>query len=289
MDQVIQQAQDRLIKRRAELKATEPPIQWMQSVDRCEHGILISIGCCICNPHETDNVENCEHGREKDGYCPECYAKKEHEDYVEQEKKKYREELSDLRPCLKKSGVPSKYLGHSFDSFIGNDKAIRECRSYQNGGLVLFGATGCGKTHLAVSVMRERLKNNISSLIEREWRPGYTYMPEQSQFITIPDLLLEIRSSFGDDSGRTEEQVIDHYSTIPFLVLDDMGSEKTTEFSITTLYIIIDRRDRDLLPTVITTNLSSQETEERLDARIASRLAGWKNIRINMPDYRKKR
>jgi DNA replication protein DnaC len=73
------------------------------------------------------------------------------------------------------------------------------------------------------------------------------------------------------------------------LVLDDLGAEKTTEFAITTLYIIIDRRIRDAKRTIITTNLSLKEIEDKLDARIASRLSGMQNVKISMPDYRKKR
>jgi DNA replication protein DnaC len=73
------------------------------------------------------------------------------------------------------------------------------------------------------------------------------------------------------------------------LCLDDLGAEKTTEYAITTLYLIIDRRIRNEMQTIITTNLSLDEIEATLGARIASRLAEMKIIKINMPDYRKKR
>jgi len=74
-----------------------------------------------------------------------------------------------------------------------------------------------------------------------------------------------------------------------FLIIDDLGAEKSTEFSITTLYIILDRRIRELKTTIITTNLSMSQIEEHLGARIASRLSEMKNIKINMPDHRKRR
>jgi len=265
------------------------PTPWMQSADRCQHGVLLSIGCHICNPRESTDTEKCEHGQLKTSFCWECKEKESDIEYVAGEKKKYAALLADPTIPLRKAGVPAKYIGHSFESFLENPRAVDECLKYKDGGLVLYGATGCGKTHLAISVMRERLKNSIKRIMDREWKSGHSYTPERSKFITIPDLLLEIRASFKDGSDKTEEEIINNYSTVPFLVMDDLGSEKTTEFSITTLYIIIDRRDRELLPTVVTTNLSSQEIEEKLDARISSRLAGWKNIKINMPDYRKKR
>jgi DNA replication protein DnaC len=262
----------------------------MQSAERCSHGILWSIGCCICDPkQDSEIVEKCEHGYSKEDFCYGCHEKKQSDEYIAKEKDRYTKMLNDLSPSLRHNGVPAKYLDRSYETFTGNQKAIDECKKYQSGSCVLHGQTGCGKTHLAVSIMRERLKNDILGLIEREWEQGHAYSPEYSKFVTIPDLLLEIRSSFHGEPEETEEQIIDKYSTVPFLILDDLGSEKTTDFAITTLYIIIDRRDRELLPTVVTTNLSSQEIEEKLDARIASRLAGWKNIKINMPDYRKKR
>ena len=135
--------------------------------------------------------------------------------------------------------------------------------------IVLRGETGCGKTHLAVALIQHA---------------GHGY------FTTVPELLLRIRSTFNEGLLReTEADVIDDICRHDLLVLDDLGAEKTTEYAITTLYIIIDRRIRDAKRTIITTNLSLKEIEEKLDARIASRLSGMQNIKINMPDYRKKR
>ncbi|MBW2647105.1 MAG: ATP-binding protein, partial [Deltaproteobacteria bacterium] len=169
--------------------------------------------------------------------------------------------------------IPRKYIHCAFEGFQGNDKLIKTCQEYRGGGLVLSGNTGCGKTFLSIAFLREYVKRGKA----KPW------------FVTVPDLLLEIRSSFRDEADRSEADIVDEYSTIPFLVLDDLGSEKTTEFTITTLYIILDRRDREMLDTIITTNLTLAEISEKLSARIASRLAGMRNIKINMPDYRKLR
>jgi DNA replication protein DnaC len=111
-------------------------------------------------------------------------------------------------------------------------------------------------------------------------------MEHDALFITVPDLLLKIRASFNGE-GTTEDAIIREYAEIPLLMLDDMGAEKSTEFSITTLYIILDRRIRDCRRTIITTNLSKEEIEKTFGARIASRLAGMENIKINMPDRRR--
>ena len=167
--------------------------------------------------------------------------------------------------------IPKAYRECRFDTFHGNDKIVQGLMKLADTGcdIVLRGETGCGKTHLAVAIMQHA---------------GHGY------FTTAPELLLRIRSTFNEGTMReSEDEVIRDLCFHELLVLDDLGAEKTTEFAITTLYIIIDRRIRDAKRTIITTNLSLKEIEEKLDARIASRLSGMQNVKINMPDYRKKR
>ena len=178
--------------------------------------------------------------------------------------------------------TPKAYKDCSFDNFKGNEKLIEELNKLiTSDGIVLRGNTGCGKTHLAIA---------MGKLIPAEWRSTRSGgLIPGAIFTTAPELLLKIRSSFQDGAGQTEEGLIDYYSGCSLLILDDLGSEKTSEFAVTTLYIILDRRLRDCRKTIITTNLNKEEIDKTFGARIASRLAGMENIKINMPDYRKKR
>jgi DNA replication protein DnaC len=107
----------------------------------------------------------------------------------------------------------------------------------------------------------------------------------------MPELLMEIRATYNvkKKDAPTEEEVVEKYSRCGVLVLDDLGAEKVTDFSITTLYLIIDRRNRDLRPTIVTTNLSLQEIGEKIDGRISSRLSEMKIVHLALPDYRKRR
>ena len=198
------------------------------------------------------------------------------------DKKEWAERLrSTENVVLTMFGVPKKYRGMSFETFRGNDDLVKLCSEYAEVGLVLQGNAGVGKTHLAVSILRSK--------IEPEEFPTNRKL-QKASFVTVPKLLLEIRNSFRDDNeGRSEKQIVDYYSEVQFLILDDLGSEKSTEFAVATLYIIIDRRDSEMMDTVITTNLTLDEIERKLSARIASRMAGMKNVTIKMDDYRKKR
>jgi DNA replication protein DnaC len=213
------------------------------------------------------------------------------------------------------SSIPKKFLGKSLDNFDGAEQIKKVCYEYidgfsrdkrtvksdyeggedlvvdyglkSGGSILLIGKTGCGKTHLAISIYKE--------LVRRFILDGY-----RSKFTTAPELLLEIRATYrpsskkySDDGGRceaeTEQEVLDNYSTCEFLILDDLGAEKVSDFTIQSLYLIIDRRNREMRPTIVTTNLSLEEIETQIDARMASRLADMTIIKLTMPDYRKKR
>lgn len=203
----------------------------------------------------------------------------------------------DLKAC----GVHEKYQPCDFDNFIGNDRIVKGLRGYTGGGLVLRGITGSGKSHLAVALMKhvygmrwEKYCNDVIGGIGMQESGSVVSTmagrrPDLSmRFITIPNLLLDIREAYAPNSTKTEKQLIEDFASISFLVLDDLGAEKSSEFAITALYILIDRRDAEMKDTVITTNLSQKEIELKLNARIASRLAGWENVAIDMPDYRKR-
>lgn len=173
----------------------------------------------------------------------------------------------------KRNNIPKRYIGSSFDTFAGNDPLVKTVQSYLEGDsdIIFMGKTGSGKSHLAASCLKE---------LRIDW----------ARFVTAPELLLEIRASFGNrEEKETEQEIINRYCEYQILVLDDLGAEKSSDYSITTLYLIIDRRIRNCKRTIITTNLTLEEIELNLDARIASRLSGMKIVKITMPDYRKKR
>lgn len=173
--------------------------------------------------------------------------------------------------------IPQKHLSRSLDNFGKNTKVVKMCRKYSLepiNSLFFTGVCGCGKTHLAVAILREMVKANTV---------------ERAYFITAPELLLEIRRSFQDSADTNEGEIIEYYATMPFLILDDLGAEKVSEWAVTTLYLIVDRRNREERPTIFTSNLGLDEIEQKLNARIASRLADCRVIQLDMPDYRKMR
>ncbi|MBP7527128.1 MAG: ATP-binding protein [Syntrophorhabdaceae bacterium] len=181
-------------------------------------------------------------------------------------------------PILRSIGVGRRYVTCSFDSYEGKPQIVAACRSCGADpfDLVLTGDTGTGKTHLAVGVLRELVRN------------GHIRYADDARFVPVPELLADIRACYRP-GGPDERDIMDRYSRLKYLVLDDLGAEKTSEWSISTLYLIIDRRYRDMRPTIVTTNLSMKEIPAILGQRISSRLTGGKIIEIKAGDYRTKR
>lgn len=88
----------------------------------------------------------------------------------------------------------------------------------------------------------------------------------------VPALLLKIRSTFDGKGRGTEEQIIREHSKCPLLVLDDLAAERVTDYTVSTLYQILNTRGEYERLTVVTSNLNLDGIARLFDDRIASRL-----------------
>src|SRR5450432_233232 len=136
------------------------------------------------------------------------------------------------------------------------------------GWLLLQGAYGTGKTHLAAAIANYRLE-----------------MGEPLLFITAPDLLDYLRSTYGPSSEIGYDERFEQFRTAPLLIVDDLGAESQTPWALEKLYQLFSFRHTAKLPTVITTN----KAPEAFDPRIYSRLVDQKltrSISLEVPDRR---
>ena len=140
-----------------------------------------------------------------------------------------------------------------------------------DGWLLITGTHGCGKTHLAVSI------------VERCIQAG-----EATLFTFVPDLLDHLRATFNPNSDVQYDQLFEQVKSVPLLILDDLGAESSTPWAKEKMYQIVVHRHNGRLPTVITTYLEMKEIEEshpRLASRLKdSTLVNW--VPVGAPDYR---
>jgi len=122
-------------------------------------------------------------------------------------------------------------------------------------GLLIRGGTGAGKTHIAVGILRQ--------VIDK----GYTGL-----YCNVPDLLARLRATYESHSEESEADVIEACCACDLLILDDLGSESTTEWVLDRLYLLINRRYESLRPIIVTTNCNEEELREKVGKRIVSRL-----------------
>ncbi len=126
--------------------------------------------------------------------------------------------------------------------------------------LVLFGGTGLGKTHLSTAA--------ATTVIER----GHDVM-----YISAVSLIADFEfNRFGNRSMGISEDVrsTDRYYDCDLLVIDDLGTEITNQFTTSVLYDLINTRLARRRATLISTNLSQDEFRRRYWDRITSRIFG---------------
>ena len=148
------------------------------------------------------------------------------------------------------------------------ERVSEEFANRLQGWLMLEGAYGCGKTHLAAAIANACVHRGVPTL-----------------FITVPDLLDSLRFAYGSPE-TTFEARFDEIRNADLLVMDDFGTQNATSWAQEKLFQIINYRYINKLPTVITTNLILDEIESRIRSRLQD--ADFvQHIRIISPDYRR--
>lgn len=167
----------------------------------------------------------------------------------------------------------ARYKGASLDDFdrTVKFKAIKATKH----GFYIQGPVGVGKTHLLHAHYRS-LPVLVKPIPEREESSrgqirGF-HLPGKKLFVPSVQLLSAIRDSYRQGSGVSENDLIKNYARVKWLYIDDLGVEKPSAWAVQILFMILDARYNDMLPTFFSSNLPLSDIAKQLSQRIASRI-----------------
>ena len=181
------------------------------------------------------------------------YDRKQAEEKARKEGEERRRAMQNrIDRLLGNSGIKKRFQQRTFPNFRtdtpGRQKNYRVAKEYADNfayhkakgdGLYIEGTNGTGKTHLAAAIALQLIGEGIPVICK-----------------TSSDLLLDVKKAF-DNEGVTEAQVLDAYKKVDLLIIDDLGKEQCSDWSMSTLYSILNDRYEDMKPTIVTTNYNT--------------------------------
>ena len=159
----------------------------------------------------------------------------------------------------KQAGIPetSKFFDCKKEDLRGDDKYLKMVENifkwdFKEPAIlsILSEWNGCGKTHIAVSLLKKHIygKTQIFKQIEgtaydieeheRDFENSFSKIKFKKEY----DIYYEILASYRQNSFQSEESIINDYCDLDFLVIDDMFSSKENEFARRVILTIIDKR-----------------------------------------------
>jgi DNA replication protein DnaC len=131
--------------------------------------------------------------------------------------------------------------------------------AYKGKSLFICGKSGVGKTVLACCLLKYQIRQE-----------------HRCKFINYPDFINRLRNMYF--KNNPEESPYDYAESIAqfdgWLCLDDIGVENQTDYTKQITYYIINSREINELPVIITSNFRLSDLADKIDSRIASRISG---------------
>lgn len=121
-------------------------------------------------------------------------------------------------------------------------------------GLLLYGGVGTGKTYIAACIINALVEQGVTCKLTNFSRLANEWMAREF---------------------NEKQNFIDGLNTYELLVIDDLGSERSSDFMNELVYSVIDTRHKSGKPMIVTTNLSGDDLKHPKDVtseRVFSRL-----------------
>jgi DNA replication protein DnaC len=183
---------------------------------------------------------------------------------------------------LRGAGIPEGTERMTLDNFRptpGTRTAYEAARAFAANpgprGIVFAGPMELGKTHLSLGIARRLVERGVGSICR-----------------TVPEVMDLLRAALDRGDQDSVWGTMEVLRLTPVLILDDLGAERSTEWTRERLFVVVNGRELGGTPIVGSTN---HPTPDALAAaigglqgeRIASRLnrsSDW--IQLSGPPYR---
>ena len=162
------------------------------------------------------------------------------------------------------------YFEYMVDKFsIINEKLLENAKNNEPLNIFLSGKTGTGKTFLSRYIEKNMINNNKSVI-----------------YISVNDLLNVVFKDFSSDNNETNP-LLDYINDCDMLILDDLGKENISTFTIKYIYNLIDNRLTHNKSTIVCSQHNYTEISEVYDESLTTRLYNYFiTVRLEGKDLR---
>ena len=169
-----------------------------------------------------------------------------------------------------RAALPERYWSASLDDLAETAYVpVMDWLLNPTDGLFITGPCGTGKTHLAAGMVRQLITKGVNVKLVR-----------------CAAFYADVREMFKGESQRAEAAIMAPLENCRYLILDDLGAGSLSDCERRYTLELLDVRLNRMRPTVVTSNWNLAEISERLDDRIASRLAGFTALELTGRDRR---
>lgn len=172
--------------------------------------------------------------------------------------------------------IPNRWLSKELNDLEIDSESLQEIikwvNCYQQGSsLFLYGRTGTGKSVTGQAVMKDLV----------------TKYPLSGRFVSSERYIEMLKDTFETDSGLLPEMYSMPYllkyiqGVFDIVVLDGVGQERETEFSVHEIGSLIRRRYEDSRTTIITTSLAPMDFIRRYGDRVKVAVMDMDKVKVS--------
>lgn len=214
----------------------------------------------------------------KHSQCPECLQG----ELAEVEAKLRTLRVTDL---LDHAGIARRFENCEFSNYqpVNPDatKNLSACQRYVENwencldaglGLLMVGKCGTGKNHLAVAMVKDIIRNHLARV----------------EITDVMRVMRAVKSTWRHNSETTEDSVLEHFTSLDLLIIDEVGVQFGSASELAILQEIINARYESVLPTILISNLTFEQLKDSIGERIVDRVTngGRNRLAFNWDSFR---